>query len=220
MTDALASLLGADQMLVGLYSFFASVLMALLTALLALVPIFGDFALVLGAVFMPLCLVFYPLVPSWAGRALDTMMTGAMQACAAAFLLQLLLSANGPLVLGLNAAIQQMVVAGSFMATIAGIQGVMLMCLIGILLAIKLPDMVAAIFGGASINSVMMAASGAKKAAGLAISKGAAAIQGGSIGAGQARAAGKPGIGGAISGAIKGIGATTNSRHVRDAFRK
>ena len=203
-------LIGNNGLFIQLASFITTFLIVILTVILIAIPLVADFALVIGAIFLPLGIAVYPLVQPWAMRALETMLTAVFQGVAAAFLLQILLADNGPLAAGMAASIAQMnMTDGSFFPILNALQGVVFMCLLSILVALKLPDIVAQIWGGGSLNGGAIAASAMRRAATAAAGSAVGAVKGGMA----AKASGGSILAGAAGGAARG--ATAGSQSAR-----
>ena len=202
----------ANSIMVQMASMITSFLIVILTAVLVFIPLFADFALVFGALFFPLALAAWPYVQKYTMASLETMLTAAFQGVAAAVFLQIMLGDSGPIVAGMSAAAAKMQDgsgSGEFFPVLNALQGAVITCIISILIALKLPNIVAQIWGGGSLNGGAVALSAMRRAATAATGSAAGAVKGGMA----AKASGGSVLGGALGGAARG--ATAGSQSAR-----
>ncbi len=145
------------------------------TVVVMVLPLLADLTLAISAVFLPLCLAFYPISKEWALSAINAMMGSIAVTVAVALFAKMFLSGAGVLAKGAAKA-DALAKSGDLGLALGAGLGMLVVAGIVLVLATSLPGIVSGIFGGASLSSsVKQTNSMSGKAAGGAI-KGAGAL--------------------------------------------
>lgn len=151
------------------------VVIALTTIVVMVLPLLAELSLALAAVFLPLCLAFYPLVKEWALNAINVMMGSVAVTVAVSLFAKMFLAGAGVLAKGAAKA-DAIAKSGDLgLALGAGLGMIVVSCIV-LLLAWSLPGIVTVIFSGASLSSSVKQTNGMLGKGAGAAAKGASAI--------------------------------------------
>lgn len=159
--DAMASMLAnfGSFLIIKLCYLLTLLVLAFTTVVLMVLPLVADLTLAISAVFLPLCLAFYPISKDWALSAINALMSSIMVTVAVALFARIFLGAGGMLAKGAAKADAVAQSGDLWLALGAGL-GMLVVAGIVLLLASSLPAIVSGIFAGASLSSSVKQASG------------------------------------------------------------
>ena len=151
------------------------IVIAATTIVVMVLPLVADLTLAISAVFLPLCLAFYPLSKEWSLSAINAMMSSVAVTVAVSLFAKMFLSGAGVLAKGAAKA-DALAKSGDLGLALGAGLGMLVVSGIVLVLAASLPGIVSGIFGGASLSSSVKQTNGMVGKGVGAAAKGASAI--------------------------------------------